>query len=157
MWHKSLFPCYPWDLVEIWDITENQADLTIHHIWKGKFLLPFSRCVHHFWCCWGPWWAHTTADMQIIPKFTLFSSGWWIEVACVGIYLELLGKWQRCDFVLSHFTWRVEAKVQVRLEFDNIQYFQCSSPHHSLVPTYPQNHTCGMLAQGVFFVWVTAL
>lgn len=108
---------------------------------------------------WRPWWAHTTADIQIIPKFTLFFSGWWIEVACVGIFWELLGqgKWQSCDFVHSHSTWRIEGGVQVRLGFDNIQYFQCSSPHHSLVPTYPQNHTCGVLAHGVFFMHVTAL
>lgn len=96
--------------------------------------------------------AHTTADMQIIPKFALFFSGWWIEIAGVGIYWALLGQGKQlsCDFVPSQFTWRVEAGVRVRLGFYNIQlyfqYFQCSSPHHPLVPSYPQNHTCGMLA-----------
>lgn len=96
--------------------------------------------------------AHTTADMRIIPKFALFFSGWWIEIAGVGIYWALLGQGKRlsCDFVPSQFTWRVEAGVRVRLGFYDIQlyfqYFQCSSPHHCLVPSYPQNHTCGMLA-----------
>lgn len=86
--------------------------------------------------------AHTAADMQIILKFALFFSGWLIEIACVGIYWDLLGqgKWQSCDFVPSQFIWRVEAGVQVRLGFDNIQlYFQCSSP--SLCPlTHKTTH-----------------
>lgn len=88
---------------------------------------------------WSRWWAHTTADMQIIPKFTLFFSGWWIEVACVGIYWELLGqgKWQSCDFAHIHSTWIVEGRVQVRLGFDNIQYFQCSSLHHFFCASLP--------------------
>lgn len=93
--------------------------------------------------------------MLIIPKFTLFFSGWWIELACVGIYWELLGQgsWQSCGFVPSRFTWRVEARVQVRLGFDNIQYF----PLITLSCPLTHKTTCGMLARGVFFVYVTAL
>lgn len=93
--------------------------------------------------------------MLIIPKLTLFFSGWWIELACVGIYWELLGQgsWQSCDFVPSRVTWRVEARVQVRLGFDNIQYF----PLITLSCPLTHKATCGMLARGEFFVCVTAV
>lgn len=68
VWHQSLFLCYPWDLVEIADITDNQADLTPHQIWRGDFLLCFSDVCTTSDTLWSPYncWHANNPQICII-------------------------------------------------------------------------------------------